>query len=159
LLLVRGASPAAAAAKEIRVSQLLRGLFEAGTAAFAGLTAAAATAVAAARTITTAATLALPSAAITALASALVPARDARVGWSGFAWGLAVLGGQTGNADNRVLGAAAEQAAAFTLIEHEEFHLIDAGSEFCERPVTGVFDGFAVCFGLIHSCSSIHEQG
>jgi hypothetical protein len=154
----RGTTAGAAGAREIGVGELRLRLFEPGTAAAIAATA---TVVSAARTILSAAAastrLASSATAVTALAATFALAGYARIGRAG--WGRSSAStGEASDADYRVLCAAAKEAAAFSFIEHDELDLFEASSKFGERLVTGVFDGFAVCFGLIHSLSSIHER-
>ncbi len=110
-----------------------------------------------------AATIAAASATIAAVttaaasASPLGPVRNACVWWlrSGWQW-LGV--GHAFDANNRIFCATAKKAAAFAFVENDEFDLISVGTEFGERLIKGVFDGFAACFGLIHWRSSILER-
>jgi hypothetical protein len=99
-----------------------------------------------------------PGSTVTPLAGLLLGlARNSRVRRRrGF--GYAVLGRNAHHADHRILGAAAEKPAPFAFVEHRKLDFVDGGPEFRERLVTGVFDGFAACFGLIHWRSSIPER-
>jgi hypothetical protein len=139
-----------AAALEVRVGQLRLRLFEPGTGAV--------TAWAARSSSSRATRRALAGGAVTSLTTTLATARNAGVGRARLLRN-AVLWGQADNPHNSVLAAAAEEAALLPLIEDGHFHFIEASPELGERLVTGVFDGFAACFGLIHSLSSIHELG
>ncbi len=101
---------------------------------------------------------AAPAVSIAALSALLLPlARDSRVRRGG-CFGYTVLRGQPDHANDGILCASAEQAPALSFIQDDELNLIEASSEFGERLITGVFDGFAACFGLIHWRSSIPER-
>jgi hypothetical protein len=84
-------------------------------------------------------------------------AGNAGIGWRRRCGG-ALAAGKKGDADNGVAAAATEEAAALAFVEDDEFDVVPVGAEGAERPVKGVFDGFAACFGLIHVWSSILDR-
>jgi hypothetical protein len=57
--------------------------------------------------------------------------------------------------DHSVARSPPEKQAALPLVEYGHLDFFAPGAQLRESVLKGVFDGFAVCFGLVHSQSSI----
>jgi hypothetical protein len=57
--------------------------------------------------------------------------------------------------DHSVARSPPEKQAALPLVEYGHLDFFAPGAQLRESVLKGVFDGFAVCFGLVHLLSSI----